>query len=43
LHEEMIAQLRLDRLSIVGTTDFLRSMIAQHEGAAAMLRAPRTK
>lgn len=39
LHEEMIAQLRLERLGAVGSTDFLTGMIAQHEKAAAMLRA----
>jgi hypothetical protein len=38
LHEEMVAQLRLERLGSVGTTDFLTGMIAQHEKAAAMLR-----
>jgi uncharacterized protein (DUF305 family) len=38
LHEEMIGQLRLERLSAVGGTDFIRGMIAQHERAAAMLR-----
>jgi hypothetical protein len=39
LHEEMIAQLRLEMLSGVGTTEFLRGMIDQHEHAAAMIRA----
>jgi hypothetical protein len=39
LHEKMVAQLRLERLSSVGTTDFLTGMIAQHEKAAMMLRA----
>jgi uncharacterized protein (DUF305 family) len=39
LHEEMVDQLRLERLSGVGSTDFIRGMIAQHEAAAAMLRA----
>jgi hypothetical protein len=38
LHEQMIDQLRLERLSAVGSTDFIRDMIAQHERAAAMLR-----
>ena len=47
LQEEMIARLRLERLSVVGTADFLANMIDrflmgvidQHEKAAAMLRA----
>jgi hypothetical protein len=39
LNEEMIAQLRLERLSIVGTTDFIAGMIVQHEQVAARLRA----
>jgi hypothetical protein len=47
LQEGMIARLRLERLSIVGTPDFLANMIDhfltdvidQHEKAAAMLRA----
>jgi hypothetical protein len=39
LHQQMIAQLRLERLSGVGTAEFLRGMIQQHEQAAAMLRA----
>jgi hypothetical protein len=38
LHEEMIGQLRLERLSAVGSTVFIRGMIAQHERAAVMLR-----
>jgi len=38
LHEAMIAQLRLERLSGVATVEFLRAMIDQHEHAAAMLR-----
>jgi hypothetical protein len=38
LHEEMIAQLRLERPSGVETAGFLKGMIAQHEQAAAMLR-----
>ncbi len=38
LNEEMIAQLRLERLSVVGTTDFLTGMIDQHEQAALKLR-----
>ena len=48
LNEEMIDQLNLERLGISGTTDFITHMIAQHEKAAAMLRAqladmPRTR
>ena len=39
LHEQMVAQLRLQRLSTVGTTEFLRGMIEQHERAVGMLRA----
>ena len=39
LHEQMVAQLRLPRLSTVGTTEFLRGMIEQHERAVGMLRA----
>jgi hypothetical protein len=39
LNEEMIAQLRLERLSTVGTTDFIAGMIDQHEEAATRLRA----
>jgi hypothetical protein len=46
LQEEMIAQLRLERLKVADTTDFLTDMIDhfltgvidQHEKAAAMLR-----
>jgi hypothetical protein len=38
LHEEMIAQLRLERLSGVGTAEFIKTMIDQHEHAAAVLR-----
>ena len=39
LHEEMIVQLCLERLEVVGTSDFLTGMIDQHEEAAAQLRA----
>jgi hypothetical protein len=39
LNEEMIVQLRLERLSVVGTTDFIAAMIDQHELAAERLRA----
>jgi hypothetical protein len=38
LNEEMITQLRLERLSAVGTTDFIAGMIDQHEQAATSLR-----
>jgi hypothetical protein len=38
LNEEMILQLRLERLSTVGTTDFIAGMIDQHEQAAGKLR-----
>jgi len=38
LHEEMIVQLVLERLSVVGTADFLQGLIVQHEKAAAMIR-----
>ena len=39
LHEEMIAQLRLERAEKVGSVEFLTSMIEQHEATAALLRA----
>ena len=39
LHEEMIVQLRLERLEDVGSADFFTGMIDQHEKTAAMLRA----
>ena len=39
LHEDMVSQLRLERLSGVGSAEFIRGMVAQHESAAAMLRA----
>jgi hypothetical protein len=39
LHEDMVEQLRLERLGTVGSTAFLTSLIDQHEKTAAMLRA----
>jgi len=39
MHEEMIVQLLLERLGVVGAADFLTSLIEQHEKAADMLRA----
>lgn len=39
LHEEMIGQLRLERMGAVGRVDFLTGLIEQHEKTAAMLRA----
>lgn len=39
LHEDMIEQLRLERLETVGNLEFLTTMIDQHEKTAAMLRA----
>jgi hypothetical protein len=39
LHEEMIAQLCLERLEVVSNAEFLSGMIDQHEAAAALLRA----
>lgn len=39
LHQEMIVQLRLERLSAVTSADFLTGLIVQHEKTAAMLRA----
>jgi DNA-binding ferritin-like protein len=39
LNEEMITQLHLERVSDAGTAGFLTEMIAQHEKAAALLRA----
>ena len=39
LHEDMVEQLRLERLGTVGSTAFLTSLIEQHEKTAAMLRA----
>ena len=39
LHEEMIVQLRLERMSGVATPAFLKSMIEQHEQAAVRIRS----
>jgi hypothetical protein len=39
LHEEMIAQLCVERLESTSNTAFLSDMIAQHEATAAMLRS----
>ena len=39
LHHDMIAQLQRERPGGANTVDFLQSMIAQHENAAAKLRA----
>jgi DNA-binding ferritin-like protein len=39
LNEEMIVQLRVERMESAGTADFLAGMIRQHEKAAASLRA----
>jgi hypothetical protein len=39
LHEEMVAQLRLERFGDAGVSGFLTGMTDQHEKAAAMLRA----
>ena len=38
LHEETLAQLQLERLGTVGSTDFLRGMIEQHERVAQGIR-----
>jgi hypothetical protein len=38
VHEDMIAQLCLERLEAVGNANFLTGMIDQHESTAAMLR-----
>ena len=38
LNEEMIEQLRTERLGVVGATDFITGMIEHHERAAALLR-----
>lgn len=38
-HEDMIAQLCVERAEAVTNANFLTSMIDQHETAAAMLRA----
>lgn len=37
LHEEMIAQLRHERLNVPGDVSFIAGMIEQHERAAAQL------
>lgn len=39
LHEEMIGQLRLERMEAAGNAAFLSGMIDQHEKTAAMIRA----
>lgn len=39
LNEEMIVQLRLERISVVGTTDFLTELITQHEQIVSRLGA----
>lgn len=39
LHEEMIAQLCVERLEVASNVAFLTDMIAQHEATAAMLRS----
>lgn len=39
LHEEMIGQLRLERMEAAGNAAFLSGMIDQHEQTAAMIRA----
>jgi hypothetical protein len=38
LQQDMIAQLRLERLRVANSADFLTGVIDQHEKAAAMLR-----
>ena len=38
LHQDMIAQLRLERVQVVDSADFLTGMIDQHENMSAMLR-----
>jgi hypothetical protein len=38
LNEEMILQLRRERMEVAGTTDFLNGLISQHEQIAATLR-----
>jgi predicted RNA-binding protein with EMAP domain len=38
LHEDMIEQLRLERVQVVDSADFLTGMIEQHEAMSAMLR-----
>ena len=39
LHEDMIAQLCVERLQATTNAGFLSDMIAQHEATAAMLRS----
>jgi hypothetical protein len=39
LNEDMVAQLRIEGLSAAGTTDFIATMIDQHEQVAKRLRA----
>lgn len=39
LNEEMIVQLRLERISVAGTTEFLTEMITQHEQIVSRLGA----
>jgi hypothetical protein len=39
MNEEMVVQLRLEQLSVIGTARFLSTMIEQHEKTAATLRA----
>jgi hypothetical protein len=38
LNEEMITQLRFERLEVAGTTGFITGMIEDHENAVARLR-----
>src|SRR5476651_2539101 len=38
LHEDMIMQLRIERLEAAGTADFLTSMISRHERDAGQLQ-----
>jgi hypothetical protein len=39
LNKEMIAQLRLERQEVAGTTNFITGLIGDHEKAVARLRA----
>ena len=39
LQEEMVAQLRFERLEVVSHADFITGLIDEHETAAALLRA----
>jgi hypothetical protein len=39
LHEQTLAQLKLERLGAAGEPDFLNGMIAQHENAVRVIRA----